>query len=175
MLIPKVVISVGYSVMVVEVSSKHSLWTQRAMNCVFFGDWVLMIGMACPCVHLAHLTIVASKTQWISLGHLMAPDMLEKFLKSLKFAIALKALWLWNLVLINRDNIRKVEVIIVLEAFPVPPSMIILRKKLWKLVSFTSRLVIENAKRKKMSGWHHQWIWAPWQSLIMGKCVLTSG
>ena len=137
MLIPKVVISVGYSVMVVEVSSKHSLWTQRAMNCVFFGDWVLMIGMACPCVHLAHLTIVASKTQWISLGHLMAPDMLEKFLKSLKFAIALKALWLWNLVLINRDNIRKVEVIIVLEAFPVPPSMIILRKKLWNLVSYT--------------------------------------
>ena len=28
---------------------------------------------------------------------------------------------------------------------------------------------------KKMSGWHHQWIWAPWQSLIMGRYVLTFG
>ena len=38
-----------------------------------------------------------------------------------------------------------------------------------------SRLVIENVKRKKMPGWHHQWIWALWQTLIMGRCVLTSG
>ena len=37
-----------------------------------------------------------------------------------------------------------------------------------------TRLIIENAKRKKMSGWHYQWIWAPWQPLIMGRCVLTS-
>ena len=38
-----------------------------------------------------------------------------------------------------------------------------------------SRLVIENAKRKKVPDWHHQWIWALWQPLIIRRCVLTSG
>ena len=30
-------------------------------------------------------------------------------------------------------------------------------------------------QEKKMPGWHHQWIWALWQPLIIGRCVLTSG
>ena len=41
-----------------------------------------------------------------------------------------------------------------------------------RLVSHASSLWMPY---KKMSGWHYQWIWAPWQTLIMGRCVLTSG
>ena len=139
-MIPEVVIWMGMLKMLTHLWSEDSHGTHHAENCLFHRDWVFVVRVTRPGVHLTFLAIIWPATIWISLRQLVAPDMHQKICVGLKLPIALEAMWRWNFILIESHHVGKVKIVVVSEYISISFPVIIWREAVhtWLLAKISS-------------------------------------